>query len=74
MSIGIGCVNTRLSVKVGDLVKDNHPSRMSAERVGVIVGMGVNSVRTNQLFNVLWRDGTIGKNVWDYDLKIVKSP
>ena len=61
-------------MKVGDLVKDNHPSRMSAERVGVIVGMGVNSVRTNQLFNVLWRDGTIGKNVWDYDLKIVKSP
>ena len=60
-------------MKVGDLVRDNHPSWMSAERVGVIVGMGVNSVRTNQLFNVLWRDGTIGKNVWDYDLKIVKS-
>ena len=60
-------------MKVGDLVRDNHPTRMSAERVGVIVGMGVNSVRTNQLFNVLWRDGTIGKNVWDYDLKIVKS-
>ena len=60
-------------MKVGDLVRDNYPSRMSAERVGVIVGMGVNSVRTNQLFNVLWRDGTIGKNVWDYDLKIVKS-
>ena len=60
-------------MKVGDLVKDNHPSWVGAERVGVIVGMGVNSVRTNQLFNVLWRDGTIGKNVWDYDLKIVKS-
>ena len=62
-------------MKVGDLVIDNHPNRgMGSERVGVIVGMGVNSVRTNQLFNVLWRDGTIGKNVWDYDLKIVKSP
>ena len=60
-------------MKVGDLVKDNHPTRMSAERVGVIVGMGVNSVRTNQLFNVLWRDGTIGKNVWDYDLKVVNE-
>ena len=58
-------------MKVGDLVEDNRP--FGSERVGVIVGMGVNSIRSNQLFNVLWRDGTIGKNVWDYDLKIVKS-
>jgi hypothetical protein len=60
-------------VKVGDLVKDNHPSRMSAERVGVIVGMGVNSVRTNQLFKVLWHSGAIGDNVWDYDLKVISE-
>ncbi len=60
-------------MSIGDLVKDNHPNRMGAERVGVIVGMGVNSVRTNQLFNVLWRDGTIGNNVWDYDLKVINK-
>tara|TARA_B100000427_G_scaffold329743_1_gene347444 strand:+ start:4489 stop:4680 length:192 start_codon:yes stop_codon:yes gene_type:complete len=62
-------------VKVGDLVKDNHPSWLRAERIGVIVGMGVNwtGSQLNQSFNILWRDGTIGKNVWDYDLKIVKS-
>jgi len=64
-------------VKVGDLVKDNHPSWADAERIGVIVGTGDKwvgpSSRLNQLFNVLWRDGTIGNNVWDYDLKIVES-
>ncbi len=62
-------------MKVGDLVKDNHPSWMGAERIGVIVGTGFRWTETcsNKAFNVLWRNGTIGKNVWDYDLKIVKS-
>ena len=61
-------------MKVGDLVKDNHPSQSGAERIGVLVArtrLGTSSL--NKSFRVLWRDGTIGKNVWDYDLKIVKS-
>ena len=57
-------------MKVGDLVKDNRP--FGSERIGVIVGR-TNSASYNKSFKVLWRDGTIGKNVWDYDLKIVKS-
>lgn len=65
-------------MKVSDLVKDNHPSRgMGPERIGVIVGRGVSMLgasRMNKSFKVLWRDGTIGNNIWDYDLKIVKSP
>ena len=62
-------------MKVGDLVKDNHPYRgMGPERIGVIVGKRPKSRPTNKSFKVLWRDGTIGNNVWDYDLKIVKSP
>ena len=63
-------------MKVGDLVKDNHPSWINRERVGVVVSRGVSMLgasRMNKSFNVLWRDGTIGNNVWDYDLKIVKS-
>ena len=64
-------------MKVGDLVKDNHPSWLGRdERVGVIVGRGVSMLgasRMNKSFKILWRDGTIGNNVWDYDLKIVKS-
>ena len=60
-------------MKVGDLVKDNHPSWLGREeRIGVIVGR-TNSASYNKSFKVLWRDGTIGNNVWDYDLKIIKS-
>lgn len=61
-------------MKVGDLVRDNHPSRMGAERIGVPVNqtrLGTSSL--NKSFRVLWQNGTIGNNVWDYDLKIVKS-
>ena len=58
-------------MKVGDLVKDNQP--FASERIGVIVGQ-TNSALYNKSFKVLWRNGTIGNNVWDYDLKIVKSP
>ena len=63
-------------MKVGDLVKDNHPSRYGAERCGIILGFSIRFLinRYNNNENrVLWRDGTIGNNVWDYDLKIVKS-
>ena len=58
-------------MKVGDLVKDNQP--FASERIGVIVGR-TKSALHNKSFKVLWRNGTIGNNVWDYDLKIVKSP
>ena len=64
-------------MKVGDLVRNNHPSWMRVEQIGVIVGRGVSMLgasRMNKSFKVLWRDGTIGNNIWDYDLKIVKSP
>ena len=63
-------------MKVGDLVRHNHPAWPPGfERIGVIVGMGDSwkGSRLNQLFKILWRDGTIGNNVWDYDLKIIKS-
>ena len=65
-------------MKVGDLVKDNHPSRgMGPDRIGVII-CKAHSPRydgvLNKAFKVLWRDGTIGNNIWDYDLRLVKSP
>lgn len=61
-------------MKVGDLVKDNQP--FASERVGVIISESNDryvSMALNRAFKVLWRDGTIGNNVWDCDLKIVKS-
>lgn len=63
-------------MKVGDIVKDNHPFRNGPERTGLLVSESSDryvSVALNRAFRVLWRDGTIGNNVWDYDLKIVKS-
>jgi len=62
-------------VKIGDLVKDNHPSWMGAERVGMIVGRALRSTlgASNRTFRVLWRNGTIGNNVWDYDLKVISE-
>ena len=63
-------------MKVGDLVKDNHPSWAGAERIGVVISESTDryvSMALNRAFKVLWRDGTIGNNVWDYDLKIIKS-
>lgn len=63
-------------MKAGDLVKDNHPSWMGAERVGVVISESTDhyvSMALNRAFKVLWRDGTIGNNVWDYDLKVVNE-
>ena len=60
-------------MKVGDLVKDNHPSWKGAERIGVLISESPRSTKLNRQFIVLWRDGAIGHYVWDYDLKIVKS-
>ena len=63
-------------MKLGDLVKDNHPNRMGAERIGVIVenvghnrGLGC----TNKVFKVIWRTGSVGNNIWDYDLKVINE-
>jgi len=66
-------------VKVGDLVKCNNPSyyhtlRTTGARVGVIVDRTrLGTPLLNKSFRVLWRDGTIGNNVWDYDLKLVNE-
>ncbi len=65
-------------MKVGDLVKDNClPGRqLGIRRHGILVenvghnkGIGC----TNKVFKVLWHDGTIGNNVWDYDLKVINE-
>jgi len=57
-------------MRVGDLIKTNHPSWMNRERTGLIVGEMPACRPTNKLFKVLWHDGTIGSNIWDYDLKV----
>ena len=65
-----------MTLKVGDIVKDNRPSWLGGERVGVIISESTDRyvlMALNRAFKVLYRDGTIRNNVWDYDLKILKS-
>ena len=60
-------------MKIGDLGKDSHPvGALYGDKFGVIVGQN-NSTLHNKSFRVLWRDGTIGNNVWDYDLKVINE-
>ena len=61
-------------MKVGDFVKDKHVStaRM-VRRVGVILTESPRSSKLNKQFIVLWRDGTIGHYVWEYDLEVYRE-
>jgi len=58
-------------VKVGDLVESfhgNHPGRgLLIEQVQDRLAMH------NKVFKVLWQNGTIGNNIWDYDLKVISE-
>ena len=60
-------------MKVGDLVK-HALSHRRENMIGVIIDkMHDPTAMTNDVFCVLWRDGSIGKNVWDYDLEMINE-
>jgi hypothetical protein len=54
-------------MKVGDLVK--HALAHKRENM---LGVIINKTH-ERVFCVLWRDGSIGKNVWDYDLEMISE-
>ena len=64
-------------MKVGDFVKDKHVSTdRLVRRVGVLISESNDryvSMALNRAFKVLWRDGTIGNNVWEYDLEVYRE-
>ena len=60
-------------MKIGDLVK-----HLLAHKRENMIDIVLTKVRdplagANDVFNVMWRDGTIGKNVWDYDLVVISA-
>ena len=58
-------------MKPGDLVQ-----HCFTEGLGIIlreVYDPVCSTTTNKVFDILWREGTIGYSVWNYDLKVVNE-
>lgn len=64
-------------MKVGDLIRDYHPSRSHMGRIGIILGPSVHHGRSrsclNQTFRVLWGDGALEENVWDYNMKMINE-
>ena len=58
-------------MKVGDLVK-----HYFTEGLGIIlreVHDPLCSTTTNKVFDILWQEGTIGHNVWSYDLEAINE-
>ena len=58
-------------MKVGDLVK-----HYFTEGLGIIlreVHDPLCSTTTNKVFDILWQEGTIGQNVWSYDLEAISE-
>ena len=59
-------------MKVGDIVQ-----HCFSEKIGVTIKevfdplCGVKS--SNKVFDILWQDGTIGHNVWNYDLELISE-
>ena len=57
-------------MKVGDLVKTTY----GYYRLGLLFEQLQDKLAVNnKVFKVLWTDGTIGNNVWDYDLEVVNE-
>ena len=43
-------------------------------KIGIIVERVFDPLAsTNGVFNIIWRDGSLGKNVWDYDLVMISD-
>lgn len=60
-------------MRVGDLVR-HALSHRRENAIGVIIEKVHDPLAmTNDVFRVLWRDGKIGNNVWDYDLVVIRE-
>ena len=60
-------------LQVGDFVKSVYPGWSDLRaRHGFIVEELLKSRALNRVFKVLWTNGEIGNNVYDYDLELVK--
>ena len=60
-------------MKVGDLVRHVFAHKRE-NMIGIIVERVFDPLAsTNDVFNVVWRNGSLGKNVWDYDLVVINE-
>ena len=56
-------------MKIGDMVYANWYGNVDKGKWGIILEKIYDKkAQRNRIFTVLWQDGTVGSNVWDYDL------
>jgi len=56
-------------VKVGDVVQ-----HCFSEKIGITIREVFDPLcgtTINKVFDILWQDGTMGHNVWNYDLEVI---
>ena len=57
-------------MKPGSLVQ-----HWATEKIGIILKEVWNPIcgvtSSNKVYDIMWRDGTIGHDVWNYDLELV---
>ena len=57
-------------MKVGDMVKTVH----GFYRRGLLIEQTQDRLAmNNKVFRVLWHNGTVSNNVWDYDLEVISE-
>ena len=57
-------------MQVGDLVKTSHGP---CKRGLLIEKVRDRLTMNNKVFKVLWNNGVIGSNIWDYDLEVISE-
>jgi len=60
-------------MQVGDLVLFTRPTHVHGMHGLIIERVHDPMAMNNRVFKVLWKDGTIGNNIWDYDLKVINE-
>ena len=58
-------------MKVGDVVQ-----HCFSEKIGITIREVFDPLcgtTINKVFDILWQDGTIGHNVWNYDLEVINE-
>ena len=56
-------------MKVGDVVQ-----HCFSEKIGITIREVFDPLcgtTINKVFDILWQDGTMGHNVWNYDLEVI---
>ena len=58
-------------MKPGSLVQ-----HWATEKIGIILEEVYDplcATTINKVFDIMWRDGTLGRNIWNYDLELINE-